>query len=140
VELEELAVQAELVALAELAAQVDQVELVVSAELANQVDQAEPVAVAGLANQVDQVELVGRVALAELAIELAQETVQVAALAGRLQRVLLVVPAKTKSATAAHLRGLVLVRKRAEDLAVAAAAIMPELAAIEAVTVWAAAE
>jgi hypothetical protein len=51
-------------------------------------------------------------------------------------RVHLAVPAKTKSVTVAHHRGLVRLPARAEDSAAAVAETMPEPAAIEVVAAW----
>jgi hypothetical protein len=98
------------------------------AELAVQVDREAPVELAVQVAQEALVELAVQVVELELNRVEAQELVRVEP----------AVPPKTKSVTAAHRRGLVLVPKRVEDLA-AAAETTREPAATEAAAVWVAA-
>jgi hypothetical protein len=93
-------------------------------------------ALAELAVQVLQLELnrVEGPELAPVAVELAHGQVEAVP-----ERDPVAVPLRTKSATAAHHRGLVPLRAAAEDLA-AAAEIMREQAATEVAIAWAAAE
>ena len=134
--MEELVVQVDLVASAEPVARVAQVAL---AEPVSQV------ALAALVSQAARVEPVARVVLAVLVVpavgpELNRAEPERDLVEVELARDPVAAPVKTKSGTAARHRGLVLVPKRVEDMAVVAAATTREPAATEVARAWVAAE